>query len=285
MVWTTFAALGAGPATPNELDANLQILTYLAPVACSISGTNSLTLTPTNAGAPLTAFQTNMQFTGIVLVTNSGPVVASVVGFPGSQNVYKDTLSGPVLLVGGELVANCAATFRYDQALNGGMGGFHLQGGGGASIGTTLSVASLITGALSASGVANLTTLNAVAGGVTLGVASIVTASVSGVLSTASVSFAGGDPLIRLNSSLTSLVNVTLTPAQISLATVPMTGAAIGDAIHINQTGALAFGSLSFRGYVPASGSVIVAVQNPLTATTITIGSLNYRIVDWGFAT
>ena len=124
MTWTTFANL-TGPTLP-ELDANLSILTYLAPVACTVSGTNTLTLTVANGGTTIAAYQQNMTVTAIAAATNTGGVTAQF-GSLAALTVYKDTPQGPIALTGGEIVQNCALTLWYDSALASGSGGFHLQ--------------------------------------------------------------------------------------------------------------------------------------------------------------
>jgi len=289
MVWTNFTGLGAGPATPNELDANLLSLTYLAPVACTVAGTNALTLTPANPAAPLTAFQQNMQFTGIAAATNSTGATATVVGISGVLPIYNDTPTGPVALTGGEIVQLCAFTLRYDLALNGGGGGFHLQTGSSQFITQSISVAALIARNASISGVASIGTVN-VAGGIatlsSLSVASLLgaNASVSGIISAASISFAGLNALIRLNSTLASISQVTLTPFAFTQTTVALTGAAINDMIFVGEVGTLAFGSVSLRGYVAAAGSVIVSMQNNLNNATLTLTTISFRVSDFGFA-
>lgn len=111
------------------LDNNFTTFGALVPIPCAIAGTNTLTLTQNAAGlvpAPaISAYTTNMLFTGVATATNTGPVTAAV-GAIAALSVYKDTVGGPVLLAGGEIVANNAISLRYDSALGGGAGGFHL---------------------------------------------------------------------------------------------------------------------------------------------------------------
>src|SRR5216684_3366170 len=111
------------------LDNNFTTFGALVPIPCTISGTNTLTLTP-NAGGlvptpTISAYTTGMLFTGIAITSNTGPVIATV-GSIGTRQVYKDTLIGPSLLSGTEIVGNCAIALFYDAALNLGAGGFHL---------------------------------------------------------------------------------------------------------------------------------------------------------------
>ncbi len=111
------------------LDNNFTTFGALVPIPCSIAGTNSLTLTQSAAGLvptpSISIYTTNMLFTGIAAATNTGSVQATV-GAVGLLNVYKDTLTGPVLLTGNEIIINNAISLRYDAALNSGAGGFHL---------------------------------------------------------------------------------------------------------------------------------------------------------------
>ena len=113
----------------QALDNNFTTFGALVQIPCSVAGTNTLTLTQNAAGLvptpTISAYTTNMLFSGIASGTNTGPVTANV-GSVGALPVYKDTTAGPVALSGGEIVQNNAFTLRYDAALNGGNGGFHL---------------------------------------------------------------------------------------------------------------------------------------------------------------
>lgn len=114
----------------SGLDNNFTTFGALVPIPCLVAGTNTLTLTQSAAGMvptpALTAYTTNVMFTGIAAATNTGPVTATV-GSLGALPVYKDTAAGPVALTGNEIIALCAFSLRYDAALNGGGGGFHLN--------------------------------------------------------------------------------------------------------------------------------------------------------------
>jgi hypothetical protein len=263
-----------------------------------------------------------MLFTGIAAATNTSAVTAQVSGISGTPNVYKDTISGPVLLSGGEIIGLCAFGLFYDQALNAGAGGFHLQEGGGGNPHNTSTVSALLAANASVSGLGSIATLNGVIGSlsggftagtvvgalgsitgilygasihgvsgslsgpVTVGTIAGVTGTLSGVLSAASVSFSGGDALVGLNSTLASITNVTLVPGGVAVSSITVFAAAgTGDAILVAQTGATAFGSISFKGYVPATGTIVVGVQNNLAATTLTLTTVSFRMVDMQFAT
>jgi hypothetical protein len=111
------------------LDNNTITLSAQAPIPCTIAGTNTLTLIQNGAGvvpsSTISAYTTNMSFSGIATGTNTGPVTATV-GSVGSLPVFKDTPAGPVQLAGNEIITNNAITLQYDAALNAGNGGFHL---------------------------------------------------------------------------------------------------------------------------------------------------------------
>ena len=147
MTWTTFAAL-TNPTLP-QLDGNLAALSLLTPIPVSAAGTHALTLTSIAGVAAISLYQNYMTFIGIAANTNNGSVTAAVIGIQGGTflNVYKDSLSGPVLLTGGEIVANCAFTLRYDASLNSNAGGFHLvDSGTGLTTGQTINVGGVSVG-------------------------------------------------------------------------------------------------------------------------------------------
>lgn len=118
-----------GNVTPTgeELDANFSALGALTPIPCGVAGTSLITLTPLANTPTVAAYSNYMQFTGVAAGTNVGSVQA-VVGSLAQLNVYKDTISGPVLLTGGEIVNNTKLILMYDSTLNSGAGGFHLVG-------------------------------------------------------------------------------------------------------------------------------------------------------------
>lgn len=135
MSWTSFAALTA--ATTVQLDANFSILSGLTPIPCTVAGTNTLTLTSVAGAATIAAYANYMRFTGIAAQSNTGPVTAQF-GSLAALNVYKDTIAGPVVLIGGEIVQNNEITLIYDLALNSGSGGFHLKTGVTELVGQTI---------------------------------------------------------------------------------------------------------------------------------------------------
>lgn len=114
----------------SVMDNNFTTLSAAAPISCGFAGTNTLTLTQNAVGlvpsSTLSAYTQGQVFVGVAAGTNTGPVTATV-GSLGALNVYKDTLAGPVLLTGNEIIVLNAISLRYDSALNSGAGGFHLS--------------------------------------------------------------------------------------------------------------------------------------------------------------
>jgi hypothetical protein len=274
MAWTTFAALGQGPATPDMLDANFNILTVRAPIDCTVGGTpNALFLTPTSPVAPLNTFQFGMQFSGIALSNNTNGTTASVAGFAGTFTVYKDISSGSVVLTGAEIVAGTLFTLFFDPALNGGAGGFHL-----------FSAVASIAGGNPAFGVVSAQTLTASLVNVTQ-LASIATASVASLVVVravaSSIQIGGGAFITRFNSSLASIVYSTIAANGATLSTVAFAGAAIGDNVMIGQSSVTPIGVI-VTGWVSASGSIVLQAANTTTggepAATLTV-----RVTDLGF--
>lgn len=139
---TLFAA--ATQATGQQLDDNLTLVSAQAPIPCSVSGTNALTLTVKSNVYTVTAYGNNMQLSGVAASSNNAAMTARLGALP-ILNVYKDTGSGPVALVGGELIAGNAFTLFYDPTLNSGAGGFHLFSIAG-STGTAINPATLQLG-------------------------------------------------------------------------------------------------------------------------------------------
>ena len=290
MTWTTFASLGVGPGTTPQLDANLTTLSNLVPIPCTAAGINALILTSTAGAAALSAYANYMQFTFIAAAANTGATTANAAGL-GVLPIYADTLNGPAALVGGEIVQNCQVTLRYDSTLNGNSGGFHLQGGGGGPLNQTLSVTLLLAGAasvsglfrgnsLTLSGLSSLATANIAAGNATLS-----TGSVSGLFSGASISLAGGDAVVRLTSTLATFAYTSnMLPFVTELASITLAGAAAGDNIIIGYP-ITPNASVSFSGYVPATGTINVRAQNISTLSTVAAFTVTLRVTDLGFAT
>lgn len=128
----------------SDLDKNFEAFGVLAPIPCSVSGANALTLTQNQAtqasSVPLTSYENYVAVCGIAASTNTGAATAQV-GTLSALNIYKDSIAGPVALTGGEIVAGNAFTLQYDSELSAGAGGWHL-------ISTTANVGATITPAL-----------------------------------------------------------------------------------------------------------------------------------------
>jgi hypothetical protein len=120
---TLFAALTS--ILNTQLDDDLTLVSNQAPIPCTSAGTNAITLTQKSNVYTVTAYGNNMQLSAVAAASNSGAMTARL-GALAALNVYKDTGSGPVALVGGELVSGNAFTLMYDSTLNSGAGGWHL---------------------------------------------------------------------------------------------------------------------------------------------------------------
>ncbi len=124
----------ANDTTPalSDLDQNFNAAFLLTPVPCSVAGTNLLTFTPNAAGqaasGTIAAYANGLQICGVVALTNTAASTAALGTLP-ALNIYKDTVSGPVALGGGEMVASNSVCLRYDSALNSNAGGWHLVSG------------------------------------------------------------------------------------------------------------------------------------------------------------
>ena len=276
MAWTTFANLTT-PTLP-ELDANLSFLNGLINIPCTVSGTNTLTLTAVAGGGTISSYSNYMVLRGIAAATNSGAVTANFAGI-GALNVYKDTPAGPEVLTGNEIVLNCEFSLIYDSTLNASAGGFHLDtpNAGGLS-GQTVTVASInaTLGSLTSLSISNGYFASA----------SIATLSVATGIATLSSVQLGSvvNALTRLQSTLASFSITSgnaLTPGQEAQATISFTGAAVNDQILVQPSSVSA--SLSYAGYVSAAGSVVFRVHNLAPAATVTVSLFTVRLTDIGF--
>jgi hypothetical protein len=223
------------------LDNNFTTFGALVPIPCGISGTNTLTLTQNAVGLvptpTISAYSTDMLFSGIAAGTNTGPVQATV-GSVGLLNVYKDTLSGPALLTGNEIIATNAISLRYDAALNSGAGGFHLTSS------TATSGAALSPSSVQVNGNSTLTNLLS-------GNSPTLTFTATPGWSSQDVTF----------SVSVALANGSQLPAP-------------GDFMMVNPPSLGAVG-VDFRGFVLASGSLSLSSVSVVSAATINIRLLN----------
>ncbi len=111
--------------TGKNLDDNFLAVAAMGATPCTVSGTNTLTLSPIGNVPAVSVYANYALFSGVVASTNTGAVQASVGSAP-VLNVYKDTISGPVALATNDLDAGNSLLLMYDSALNAGAGGFHL---------------------------------------------------------------------------------------------------------------------------------------------------------------
>ena len=117
---TLFANLSVG--TGAELDANFAAVGAIGVIPCAAAGTNAITLTPAANTPTVSAYANYAIFSFIAAGTNTTVATASV-GSLAALPIYKDTLSGPLVLSGGEIVAGNAVSLTYDSAL----AGFHVR--------------------------------------------------------------------------------------------------------------------------------------------------------------
>lgn len=136
MTWITFD----GQTTPqmSELDTQFGYLGAIAPIPCSVAGSNTLTLTPATNTPPVTAYANLQSFWGIAANVNSGAVTAQVGGLA-PLSVFKDTSAGPVALTGNEIKNANLIILTYDTFIN----GFHLQTAPTILTGQSIDVATL----------------------------------------------------------------------------------------------------------------------------------------------
>jgi len=223
------------------LDNNFTTFGALVPISCTIAGTNTLTLTQNAAGLvptpTISAYTNGMLFTGVATATNTGPVTATV-GSVGTLNVYKDTLSGPALLSGNEIIANNAISLRYDPALNGSIGGFHLTSG------TQSAQSAISPSSVQINGNATLT--------------NVYSGSSPTLTFTATPGWSSQDQLFSVTAVLAS---GGLLPA-------------IGDFMQVSPPSLGATG-IDFRAYVAGSGSLSLSSTSIVSCSTINIRLLN----------
>lgn len=261
----TLFANNASPTGP-QLDGNFQSYTPLTIIPCVVSGSNSITLTPSSGSAgatpSITAYQNYMQFSGVVAISNTAATQMRV-GSLALLNAYKDTALGPVQLSGAELIAGCAFTALYDSALNSGAGGFHVTTGPN-TVGATLNVTQLTATTINGTNI-GATNFSAVS------LASVGKLAVGATLTT----------VTRINSALGTL-SYSITPANtVQDQTFPVAGAVLGDTVDIGWLTAPPAGA-GFTGFLAASGTVTLRLSNP---STVTLGaaSVTVRAAAMGF--
>lgn len=117
---------GLSAALMSDLDQDFAAVGALTIVPCTVTGTNTLALSPSPNSPAITVYTDYLQFSAVAAATNTGATTAAIGALP-ALPVYKDSGGGPVALVGGEIVANNLFELVYDSALASGSGGFHLN--------------------------------------------------------------------------------------------------------------------------------------------------------------
>lgn len=253
-----FAA--ATTVTTPQLDANFAAVGALGIIPTGVSGTNSLTMTAVFPNTPTIAAYADYQvFSFTAAGNNTGATVARYQGLP-LLNVYKDTTAGPALLTGGEIFTSNYCTLTYDNSLNLGAGGFHLQ--------TTPAVGS---GAFLPLGGGTLT------GGLT-GTSAAFSGNVRG--GTLQVTSAG-TAVTRLISAAASLTWSVVAAGGSQDQTIAVVGASIGDIVSVGRPASLVPGVL-YDARVSATGVVSVRATNATSATVTPTGG-SYRVAVEGF--
>ena len=112
--------------TGPQLDACLAALGAVGVIPCTMTGSsNTLVAVPLSSAPSVPSYSTLQAFAAVSSAGNTGPTTLQI-GTLASLNVYRDAVTGPVVLEGGELVPGNSAVFLYDGALNNNLGGFHL---------------------------------------------------------------------------------------------------------------------------------------------------------------
>jgi hypothetical protein len=73
-----FAFTGNVTPTGEQLDADLAALGALTPIPCTVSGTNTISLTPIGNVPNVAAYANYGQFSGVAAATNTGAVTVAV---------------------------------------------------------------------------------------------------------------------------------------------------------------------------------------------------------------
>lgn len=231
------------PALP-DLDQNFKAFGVLAPIPCSIAGTDNLTFTQNVAGQAasisLIAYENQVQICGIAAGTNTTTVTARL-GALAALPVYKDTISGPVALSGGEIITGNSLTLRYDSSLNSGNGGWHLVSG--------------------QQGVGN--TINP----------SLVRASIGVQIGTTLQ-----PTLTALLSQAATLTYTSIVPGSSQDQSFSMTGLLASDMLAFGLPVPASTG-LSYSGYHGGGATVTVRALNATAGSTITPGTITVNVM------
>ena len=288
--------------TGPQLDTNEAQLGTQTIIPCTVSGTNSLTLTPLTNSSTVASYANYNRYSGVAVQTNTGAVQARVGALP-LLNVYKDTPSGPVALTGSpaEIVQNCAFTLIYDLALNSGAGGFHLvstttsitPSGGtivgsltitdGVSFTSNLTPASLSTASLVATGASitgALTAASITGTSLFAGAASLTNATITGAsLTTLRL---GGASVTRIITGLGTLT-YTVVPAQTAqVQNITLAGLQATDSLAMGYPSTVPAG-IGLTAFVVAAGTLSVKALNATAASIAGFSLAPTRATAIGF--
>lgn len=255
-------------ATGAQLDQNFTDLGALTPIPCTVGGTNTITLTPFTTDTPsVPSYQNYRQFTAVAAATNTGAATGKV-GSLATLSIYKPSPSGPVSLVGGEIVAGVAFTLLYDSALNTGAGGFHLMESGAVTFaGGSISGPIVGTGSLAT---------------ITYPVAVFPLITGNTLASVGRLSINGGPTISRILYTTASVSFAAMLPQTGSTANINLAGASVGDIVNISFFSAPSIG-VKFSGYVPGTGSITLQAFNG-TSGTVTPGGATYGAQAIGYS-
>lgn len=249
----TLFSSNTAPTGP-QLDNNFLAYAVFTTIPCSVAGTNALTLTQNSNTPTLTQLTNYIQFSAVALNTNTGAVTITHPSF-GTLNAYKDSPVGPVALSGDEIVQDCAFTMRYNSALDGGSGGYHIYSNTGYAGGTITGNTTIAAGAtLSVAGPASLTSL-------------LVGASAT--------------PLLRIISGLATVTYSVTSANAVQSQTFALAGAQVNDSVSLGMGTDVPSG-VGFAGFVSGAGTITARLLNPSTVT-IAAATITMRATALGF--
>lgn len=253
----------AGQTSPQmvELDQTFAAVGALTVIPAMIVGTNAITVSPLANTPAIPAYADYNLFGGIAGGTNTGATTANVNAL-GSLQVYKDGPTGPVALVGGEIVGGNYIVLAYDGTLNSGAGGFHLQ-------------ASINVGVFS-----SITVSGSVSVGTSLTVAG--SASIVGIETVGSlVVGVGHTPVTRVVSATGSLTWSVVAAGAAQDQTIAVSGAAVNDVVMLGPPSVVSAG-IAYEARVSAAGVVSVRASNT-TSVTVVPAAGTFRAAVMGF--
>lgn len=233
------------------LDANFAAVGALTIIPCSLSGTNTITLTQASNTPTISAYSDYLCLSAVIAVDNTSAVNLQLGSLP-LLPVYKDTTAGPVATASGNLQAGNYTVFVYDSTLNSGGGGFHVQvpsSGGGTGTVTNVATGTGLTGGpitgtgtISFSTIASLRLLANITGGAAVPSANTLTAILDAIIGTTA-----GEVMVRGASWLGVIPAAAALPLQsiagaagaayggVVSAIVSATGSVQGDAATIGN--------------------------------------------------